>query len=99
MVDLYSIEQGGALTHKHFQVMVKGNFSSFPVLSKKIELCLGWDECPLMGHDISCKRLRDEGLHTSLGMVGYCRKVNGKKHFEFVHHNVSIHDMNNGKLE
>ena len=36
-----------------------------------------------MGHVVSCKRLRDEGLHTLLGMVGCCMKDNGKEHFEF----------------
>lgn len=39
---------------------------------------------------VSCKRFRDEGLYTFLGMVGY---------FEFVHNNVSVEDMNDGKME
>jgi hypothetical protein len=34
-----------------------------------------------------------------MGMVGFCMKVNGEKHFEFVHHDVSAHDMNEGKME
>lgn len=37
MVELCSVEQGGALTHKHFQVIVKGKFSSLPVLNKTNE--------------------------------------------------------------
>ena len=41
MVGLCSVEQGGALMHNHFQMTVKGNFSILPVLTKKIELCLG----------------------------------------------------------
>ena len=35
IADLRSVERGGALTHKHFQMLVKGNFSSLPVLNKK----------------------------------------------------------------
>lgn len=27
-----------------------------------------------------CKMLRDEGLHTFLGMIGYCMKDNGEEH-------------------
>ena len=42
---------------------------------------------------LACK-----GLHTFKGMIGYCMKNNGNKHFEFVHHNVSADDMN-GKME
>ena len=52
-----------------------------------------------MGHVLSYKRLRDESLHTFLGMVGYCMKDNGVEHFEFVHCAVSMEDMNVGKLE
>ena len=80
-------------------MMAKGNFGSLPVLYKKLEVCLGWDESPPMGHVVTSKRLRDEGLHTFLGMVGYYMKDNRIKHFEFVHHNVIAIDMNKGKMK
>ena len=36
MAGLCSVDHGGVLLmHKHFQMMVKGNFSSLPVLNKK----------------------------------------------------------------
>lgn len=34
---------GGALIHKHFQMMVKGNFASPLVLNKITNVCVGWD--------------------------------------------------------
>lgn len=37
---LCSVKIRGALTHKHLQMVVKGNFVSLPVLKKKIKLCL-----------------------------------------------------------
>ena len=80
-------------------MMMKGNLSSLLVLNKKIKVCLVWDDHPLMGHVVPCKRLRDKELHTFLGMVGYCMKDNMEEHFEFVHHNVSSYDMNEGKME
>ena len=46
-----------------------------------------------MGHVVSCKRLRDEGLHTCLGVVGYCMKDDEEEHVEFVHHNASAEEM------
>ena len=68
-------------------------------MNKQIKICLRWDESPLTGHVVSCKRLRDEGLHTFKGMVGYYMKDNGKEHFEIVNHNVSSDDANEGKME
>ena len=96
---LCSVERGGALTHKHFQMMVKGNFTSLLVLNKKTKVCLGWDASPLMGRVVSCKKLTDEGLQILKAMIEYYMKDNGEEHFEFVHHNVLVEDMNDGKME
>lgn len=78
--------------------MVKGIFNSPPVFNKKIKVCLRWHENPPTFYVVSCKKLRDEGLHTFLGMVGYCMKENGEEHFEFMRHCVG-NDMNKGKTE
>lgn len=40
MARLCSVGQGGALTHKHFQMVVKRNFINLPVLNKRIKICL-----------------------------------------------------------
>ena len=82
--------------HKHFQIIVKGNVGSVPVLNKKIKVCLGWDVSPPTCHVVSCKRLRDEGLHAFFGMIGYCMKNNGEERFEFVHCNLYVEDLNEG---
>ena len=74
---LCSMERGGALTHEHFQKMVKGDFASFPVLNKTLKVCLEWDESALMGHVVSCKKCKDGDLHTLKGMIGYCMNDNG----------------------
>lgn len=54
---------------------------------------------PPMDHMVYCKWLRNDGLHTFLGMVGYCMKNNGEEHLEFVHLNVLVEDMNDDKME
>ena len=41
MVDLCSMGHCGALTHKHFQMVVKGNSSNLQVLNKKSKGLLG----------------------------------------------------------
>lgn len=70
-------ERGEILTYLHFQMVLKDNFNSPPMLSKKIKATLGWEHDPLVDHIVSCKNLRDEGLHTFLGIVGYCLEDNG----------------------
>ena len=76
IVRVCSMKRGGRLTHKHFQLMVKRNFTSVLVLNEKIKVYLGWDESPPTCHVY--KKLRDEGLHTFKGMMGYCMKDNGE---------------------
>ena len=76
-----STEGGGALPHKHFQMVVKENFNIPPTLNKKIKVCLKWHEDPPTGHVVSCKKLRNKGLQTFFGMVGYCTKEDGEEHF------------------
>jgi hypothetical protein len=53
---LCSEERGGALTNKHFQMMVEGNFASLLVLNKRTKVCLGWNESSPTGHVISCEK-------------------------------------------
>ena len=78
------------------EMMVKGNFTSLLVLNKEIKVRLGWNVSPPTNQVISCKKLRDEGLHTLLDMMGYC---NDEELFEFVQHDVLMEDMNDGKME
>lgn len=47
----------GVLMHKHFQMIVKGNFGSLLVLNKKFKVYLRWNESPSICHIVSCKRL------------------------------------------
>ena len=57
-------------------MVVEDNFFSLPMLNKNMRVCLGLDESPLTRHVVSCKKLRDEGLHTFKGMIGYCMHDN-----------------------
>ena len=82
------VEKRGALTHKHFHIVFKGNFSNLPMLDKKINVALVWDANPPLRHVVCCKNWTCKGLHNFLCMVGYSMKDNGEHHFEFVHYNV-----------
>lgn len=92
------MECGKVLAHEHFQMVVRGDFSSLLELNNKIKVCLRWDVSPPTSHVVTCKRLRDEGLRTFLGMVGYCMKDNEEEHSKFVHYHTFDDDMINGKI-
>lgn len=83
-----------------FQMVVKWKFykSSNIRIRKSKFVWDGMRVCP-WGSVVSCKKLRDEGLHALKGMIGYCTKDNGEEYFEFVHHNVPIEDINDGEME
>ena len=87
------------MTHKYFQMIVKGNFSGLLVLNKKVEGLFGIRCESSNGHVVSCKKLMNEDLHTFKGMIGYYMKDNGEDHFEFVHHNVWADGIYDGKME
>jgi len=38
---------------------------------------------------VHCKLLKGVGMHTYIGMIGYCLKEQGEKHFLFYHKNVN----------
>ncbi len=40
-----------------------------------------------------CKRLKGVGMHTYVGMIGYCLKDQGEEHFQFYHKNVNSKHM------
>ena len=47
-------------------------------MNKTFKVALGWEDSSLLGHVVSGKKLRYEGLYTFLGMVRYCMKDNGR---------------------
>ena len=79
--------------------MLKGIFSSLHVLNKKIKVALGWHVDPPTCYVVSCKKLRDESLHTFWGIVGYSTMGHVQDRFEYLNHNVYVDDTNEGKME
>jgi len=98
---LCSIGRGGALSRLRLQMVCQMMASSATVVSKRIKTHLGWDKpgAAPMGHHILTKTLRNTGLHTFIGMLGYCIKDQGEDHFDCVHHNVTDEQMKEGVEE
>ena len=80
---LCSIERGGALSRLHLQMVCRLVTSSTAMVSKLIKTYLGWNDVKKapVGHHILTKTLRNTGLHTFIGMLGYYIKDKGEDHF------------------
>ena len=91
---LCSIERGGALQRLHFQAVFRIWSTSTIAVGKLVKVYLGWDkgEAPSGSH-VLVKRLSGVGLHTYVGMLGYCIKDKGEDHFEVVHNNITDEDL------
>ena len=98
---LCSIERGGALSRLHLQMVCRLVTSSTIVVSKLIKTYLGWNDVKKapVGHHILTKTLRNIGVHTFIGMLGYCIKDKGEDHFQCIHKNVTPEQMEEGLEE
>ena len=92
---LCSIERGGALSRLHLQMVCRLVTSCAAMVSKLIKTYLGWNDVKKapVGHHILTKTLHNTGLHTFIGMLGYCIKDKGEDHFQCVHKNVTPEQM------
>jgi hypothetical protein len=95
---LCSIERGRALLRLYLQ-MVCGILAS--MMSKLIHTYLGWnkDQNPPARHHILTKAIQNTGLHTYVGMLGYCLKDKGEIHFQCVHRNITPKEIAEGEEE
>lgn len=71
------------------------------MVSKHIKVYLGWDDAKAapVGHHILTKILRNTGLHTFVGMLGYYTKDKGEDHFQCVYKNVTDAQLEEGVEE
>jgi hypothetical protein len=53
----------------------------------------------MAGHFVHCKSLKQQDLHTYVGMLSYCLKDSCEFHFQFVESNVIVEGKNVEKLE
>jgi len=88
---LCSIERGGALSRLHLQMVCRIIASSMAIVTKQIKNYFQWNkvETTPVGHHILTKTFHNSGLHTFIGMLGYCFKDKGQDHFECVDKNVT----------
>lgn len=54
-----------------------------------LKSCLGWGKEWPVGAMVMCRKLRNKGLHTFIGMIGYCIKDSDQSHFQTIDHNIT----------
>ncbi|KAL2633809.1 hypothetical protein R1flu_005288 [Riccia fluitans] len=84
-----ALERGDAFLQLHVQGMVRVKTSSTKILNREIKVVIGWESNAPVGGSVCLKPLHDRGLHTVIGLIGYCLKDEGAAHFKFYSKNVS----------
>lgn len=91
-----SLERGGAAFHLHLQMVARLQSKTLIAISRLVKVYLGWDSAEPVGGMVMCMKLANKGLHTFIGLLGYCMKDACKEHFETVDHNVTASDISLG---
>ncbi|KAL2633442.1 hypothetical protein R1flu_004921 [Riccia fluitans] len=84
-----ALERGDTFLQLHVQGMVRIKTSSTRILKRKIKEVIGWESNGPVGASVCLKTLHYTGLHTVIGLIGYCLKDEGAPHFKFYSKNVS----------
>jgi hypothetical protein len=92
---LWRNEEVISLERLHLQMVCRIYISNVITLSKLIKKALGWDDVIIASprHHVHYKLLKGVGMHTYIGMIGYCLKDQGEEHFQFCDRNVSFEKM------
>ncbi|KAL3674997.1 hypothetical protein R1sor_024945 [Riccia sorocarpa] len=96
-VGLIALERGDATLQLHIQGVLALLSTSTKAIKEDILKAIGWkNDCPL-GGTICVKALTNKGVHTLVGMVGYCTKDEQELHYEMYSVNVTAQQMEEGK--
>ncbi|KAL3702136.1 hypothetical protein R1sor_020158 [Riccia sorocarpa] len=88
-VGLIALERGDATLQLHIQGVLALLSTSTKAIKEDILKAIGWkNDCPL-GGAICVKALTNKGVHTLVGMVGYCTKDEQELHYEMYSVNVT----------
>ncbi|KAL3694993.1 hypothetical protein R1sor_008644 [Riccia sorocarpa] len=92
-----ALERGDSQLQLHIQGMLCIKNSSVRSLKDDIKTAIDWHEGAPLGASICVKSLTQKGLHTVLGMIGYCHKDEDEMHFRVFHKNVTDQQIEEGR--
>lgn len=91
MARVAPLERGDTENQLHFQMVCRARCKSsrsFAILTHKYMVWYEIENMNPVGR-VVCKFLTNTGLHTFRGMIGYCLKDTGSKHFDVFMFNIS----------
>ncbi|KAL3691039.1 hypothetical protein R1sor_004690 [Riccia sorocarpa] len=96
-VGLIALERGDATLQLHVQGVMAVESTSARQIKSDLHVAIGWDSCCPVAGSICVKLLTNKGVHTLVGMVGYCMKDQHELHFRMYCKNVSEKQMDEGR--
>ncbi|KAL3695614.1 hypothetical protein R1sor_009690 [Riccia sorocarpa] len=94
---MIALERGDSQLQLHIQGMLCLKSSSVRSLKEDIKAAIDWQEHAPPGASVCVKSLSQKGLHTVLGMIGYCHKDENEMHYRAFHKNISDEQIKIGK--
>ncbi|KAL3701301.1 hypothetical protein R1sor_019323 [Riccia sorocarpa] len=95
---IIAMERGDSHLQLHIQGMLSVKTSSTHSLKTEIRQAIGWNEDNHpAGGSICIKSLKDKGIHTVIGMIGYCLKDEQEEHYRKYTKNISEQEMEDGR--
>ncbi|KAL3688685.1 hypothetical protein R1sor_014994 [Riccia sorocarpa] len=86
---LFAVERGGSLLNLHLQGVIAIICTSALDVKKRITAAIHWDENRPLVAGVCVKKLTNKGIHTFVGMVGYCLKDRKDFHFRVTMKNIN----------
>ncbi|KAL3695241.1 hypothetical protein R1sor_009317 [Riccia sorocarpa] len=94
---LIAFERDETNLQLHIQGVMTIIANSIRSINTDLTKAIGWDTHPPEGGVVCIKSVKNQGLHTVTGLIGYCLKVEEEHHFRVYMKNVSEQQMEEGK--
>ncbi|KAL2649208.1 hypothetical protein R1flu_017336 [Riccia fluitans] len=89
-IGIITLKRGDAHLLLHIQGMLSIRTSSTQSLKADLRTAVDWDNLNMLTGTFVCvKALKDKGMHTLIGMIGYCLKDENEEHFCICTKNIS----------
>ncbi|KAL3677396.1 hypothetical protein R1sor_027344 [Riccia sorocarpa] len=94
---LIAFERGDTNLQLHIQGVMSLQASNVRSIKTDLTKAIGWDTNAPVGGVVCIKSVKNQGLHTVTGLIGYCLKDENELHFRLYSKNVTEQQMEDGR--